>query len=145
MTELTKNEAIGLTVDVVTAFIGHNTVSAHDFPALVSSVYEALATLGREPPQPEIGAAGFRAASSQIRKSITPDVLISFEDGLPYRTLKRHLRSQGLTPAEYRAKWGLPIDYPMTAATYSAARSSMAKALGLGLSNRGRKRSKLGA
>jgi predicted transcriptional regulator len=69
---------------------------------------------------------------AQIRKSITPDALISFEDGKPYKTLRRHLATRGLTPAQYREKWGLPSDYPMVSANYSEARSTLAKALGLG-------------
>lgn len=69
---------------------------------------------------------------AQINKSITPDALISFEDNRGYKTLKRHLSSRGLTPQQYREKRGLPGDYPMTAPSYSEARSSMAKSLGLG-------------
>lgn len=69
---------------------------------------------------------------AQIRRSVTPEALISFEDGRPYKTLKRHLSTRGLTPEQYREKWGLPRDYPMTAPSYSAARSQMAKSLGLG-------------
>ena len=68
----------------------------------------------------------------KIRKSIKPDALISFEDGKAYKTLKRHLSRRGLTVEAYKAKWGLPSDYPMTAASYSATRSAMAKSLGLG-------------
>ncbi len=67
-----------------------------------------------------------------MRKSITPETLISFEDGRPYKTLKRHLAGRGLTPEQYRQKWGLPADYPMVSPNYSAARSQMAKSLGLG-------------
>jgi predicted transcriptional regulator len=67
-----------------------------------------------------------------VKKSITPDHLISLEDGKKYKSLKRHLTSRGMTPDEYRAKWGLPKDYPMVAASYSAQRSNLAKTLGLG-------------
>jgi predicted transcriptional regulator len=69
---------------------------------------------------------------AQIRKSIRPDVLVSFEDGKPYRTLKRHLTRFGLTPDSYRAKWGLPPDYPMTAPSYSETRRALAVERGLG-------------
>jgi predicted transcriptional regulator len=72
-----------------------------------------------------------------IKKSITPDHLISLEDGQKYKSLKRHLSTRGMTPDEYRAKWGLPRDYPMVAANYSAQRSQLAKALGLGQGGRG--------
>jgi predicted transcriptional regulator len=67
-----------------------------------------------------------------IKKSVTPDYIISLEDGRRYKSLKRHLTGRGLTPAEYRAKWGLPHDYPMVAANYAAQRSELAKAIGLG-------------
>jgi predicted transcriptional regulator len=74
---------------------------------------------------------------SQVKKSITPDSLISFEDGKPYKTLRRHLATRGLTPEQYRDKWGLPADYPMVSPNYSAARSAMAKHSGLGQLRRG--------
>jgi predicted transcriptional regulator len=77
-----------------------------------------------------------KATPAQIRKSITRDALISFEDGKPYKTLKRHLTTFGLTIEQYRAKWGLPADYPTVAPSYSEARSAMAKALGLGQGGR---------
>lgn len=73
-----------------------------------------------------------KATEEQIRASITPDYLVSFEDGKHYKTLKRNLKSRGLSPEQYRAKWGLPHDYPMVAETYSAQRSVLAKNLGLG-------------
>ena len=79
-----------------------------------------------------------KPTAAQIRKSVTPDHLISFLDGKPYRSLKRHLTSQGMTPAEYRQKFGLPHDYPMVAASYAAARSELAKNLGLGQIRRDR-------
>ena len=73
-----------------------------------------------------------RPTAAQIKKSIRPEALISFEDGKPYRTLKRHLTRLGMTPAEYREKWGLASDYPMVAPDYSARRSELAKQLGFG-------------
>jgi predicted transcriptional regulator len=101
MTETTDN--ITLTADIVSAFVGNNTVAVADLPALIKATYAAL---------------------------------ISFEDGRPYKTLKRHLTTHGMTVAEYKAKWGLPNDYPTTAPGYSEARSAMAKALGLGQGGR---------
>ena len=77
-----------------------------------------------------------RATPAQIRKSVTPDALISFIDGKPYKTLRRHLTLRGLTPEQYRAKWGLAPDYPMTSASYSEQRSELARALGLGQQRR---------
>lgn len=139
MTELTKEQMIALTTHVVSAFVGNNRVAAADLPDLVKSVYGALSSVG-DPLAPAGPAPVEKATASQIRKSITPDAIISFEDGRPYRTLKRHLTTLGLTIAEYKVKWGLPNDYPTTAPSYSAARSAMAKALGLGQG--GRKASK---
>jgi predicted transcriptional regulator len=71
-----------------------------------------------------------------VRRSVTPDYLISLEDGRQYKSLKRHLASRGMTPDEYRAKWGLPKDYPMVAANYAAMRADLAKRIGLGQSRR---------
>lgn len=75
-------------------------------------------------------------SAAQIRKSVTHDHIVSFEDGRPYKTLRRHLTLRGLSPEAYREKWGLPRDYPMTAASYSAQRSELARALGLGQQRR---------
>ena len=77
-----------------------------------------------------------KLSAAQIRKSVTHDHIVSFEDGKPYKTLRRHLTLRGLTPEAYREKWGLPRDYPMTAASYSAQRSELARALGLGQQRR---------
>lgn len=118
------------TADVVSAYVAGNKVSPDDLAMVIKSVFQSLCTLGEpEPPKaPEkIGLTG-----AQIRKSITPDALISFEDGKSYKTLKRHLSKNGLTIEAYKDKWGLPKDYPTTAANYSARRSAMAKSLGLG-------------
>lgn len=135
MTELNKDEMIALTTKVVGAFVGNNRVAVADLPGLVQSVYSAFASAG-VPLATEAAAPVEKPTASQIRKSITPDALISFEDGRPYKTLKRHLTTLGLTIPEYKAKWGLPQDYPTTAPSYSQARSIMAKALGLGLGGR---------
>ena len=132
MAEATDN--ITLTADIVSAFVGNNTVSVADLPVLIRATYDALNGVGT----PEVAEAEAvnKPTSGQIRKSITPDALISFEDGKPYKTLKRHLTTHGMTVAEYKAKWGLPNDYPTTAPSYSEARSAMAKALGLGQGGR---------
>jgi predicted transcriptional regulator len=124
-----------LTTSLVSAFVSNNPVPVSDLPALIASTHAALTGLAqggatKAPPAQKLTPA-------QIRKSITPDALISFEDGKPYKTLRRHLTIRGLTPEAYREKWGLPRDYPMTAASYSEVRSAMAKSLGLG--NRRRK------
>ena len=118
-----------LTTDIVAAYVEKNHVTIDQLPALIRSVREGLGAVSATddvmPPAAKVTAA-------QIRRSITPDALISFEDGRPYKQLKRHLGTLGLTPDAYRAKWGLPADYPTVAANYSATRSALAKAAGLG-------------
>ena len=118
------------TAGIVAAYVGAHTVSRDDIPALIATIHKALATVGE--PEAETTRARVKPTADQIRGSITPDTLISFEDGRAYRTLKRHLAVRGLTITEYKAKWGLAADYPTTAATYSAMRSTLAKAVGLG-------------
>jgi predicted transcriptional regulator len=124
------DDLIGITTDVVAAYLARNHVPATDLPLLLASVHAAFAGLGQSPSSAEPEAN--KLTSSQIRRSIRPDVLISFEDNKPYKTLKRHLAKFGLSPEEYRAKWGLPRDYPMTAASYSEQRSKSALSHGLG-------------
>ncbi|KUM27532.1 MucR family transcriptional regulator [Mesorhizobium loti] len=121
---------IELTADVVSAYVSNNPVPVGELPALIGQVHAALkgVTAG---PAPEKPAALNPAVP--IRKSVTPDYIISLEDGKKFKSLKRHLSTHyGLTPDEYRAKWGLPSDYPMVAPNYAAARSALAKTMGLG-------------
>ncbi len=101
-----------------------------ELPTLLSRVHEALAALGQTgaPAEPEAK----KLTPGQVRKSITPDALISFIDGKPYKTLKRHLTGHGLTIEAYRERFGLPHDYPTTAANYSAMRAEFARTAGLG-------------
>ncbi|MGT2482164.1 MucR family transcriptional regulator (plasmid) [Methylobacterium oryzae CBMB20] len=124
------NTNIEQVVDIVAAYVSNNSVPSAELPTLISSIYSALSGLGQggvsEAPQVE------KLTPAQIRKSVTPDVLISFIDGKPYKTLKRHLSTHGMTIEEYRARFGLPRDYPSTAANYSAQRSALAKSTGLG-------------
>lgn len=132
----TKAHLIELTAEIVANYVTANKIGVAELPSLIKATHDALAGVG----QPEaVGATDNhqKATSAQIRKSITPDALISFEDGKPYRTLKRHLTTMGLTVDEYKAKWGLPKDYPTVAPSYSEARSQMAKSLGLGKGGRG--------
>ena len=127
---------VALAADIVSAYVSNNPVRPSDLGELLTSVHAAIS-----------GLAGGSAASSkdevekptaaQIKKSITHDALISFEDGKPYKTLRRHLTIRGLTPEDYREKYGLSPDYPMTSASYSAQRSELARALGLGNNRRG--------
>lgn len=119
-----------MTAELVSAYVSRNHVQIGDLPALISSVHAALGGLGK-PAEPE-GPSYEKLTPAQIKKSITPDALISFIDGKRYKALKRHLSKHGLDPASYRERYGLPHDYPTTAASYSEARSVLARSLGLG-------------
>jgi predicted transcriptional regulator len=121
---------IELTTEIVGAYVLANSIAASDLPGLIHGVHQALTGAGQPAAAPE--EADVKATPAQIRKSISPDTLISFEDGKPYKSLKRHLSTRGMTPDDYRTKWGLPKDYPMVAPNYSAQRSALAKTLGLG-------------
>ncbi|MET3413769.1 MucR family transcriptional regulator [Methylobacterium sp. 1030] len=121
---------IELTADIVAAYISNNSVPASELPALLAAIHSTVCGLGS--PAATVAPKAERVTPVQIRKSITHDALISFEDGKPYKTLKRHLTKLGLSPEQYREKWGLPRDYPMVAASYSETRSTLAKSAGLG-------------
>ena len=125
---------IELTAGVVASYVENNHLAANELAALIKSVHAALSGAGQpEAPVDET----LKLTSGQIKKSITADFLISFIDGKKYKTLKRHLATHGLNFEEYRAKFGLPKDYPTVAPNYSAQRSAMAKQLGLGRGGRG--------
>ena len=113
---------------VVANYVTNNAVTKDELPALIHTVHGALSGT-HVPPAP---VAERKPPAVPIKKSITPDYLISLEDGKPYRLLKRHLTGLGMTGADYRAKWGLPSDYPMVAPNYAATRSKLALAAGLG-------------
>ncbi len=118
---------------VAAAYFSNSHVSPAEIQTVISQIAGSLGAVGG--PAAELAAEAPEKPSltpAQIRKSVTPDAIISFEDNKPYKTLRRHLAVRGLTPDEYKAKWGLPKDYPMVAPSYSQARSSLAKALGLG-------------
>ena len=124
-----------LVAQVTAAYFTNSHVAPGEIPAVIAQVAASLSSVSTgasERPNAEATAAAPKLSRAQIRKSITPDALISFEDNRPYKTLRRHLAVRGLSPGGYRAKWGLPSDYPMVAPGYSAARSELAKALGLG-------------
>lgn len=129
---------------VVASYVERNQVSGDDLPELIVAIARTFATLGddRGEDRGDGPAKTPKATAAQIRKSVTADALISFEDGRPYKMLRRHLTALGLSPAEYRTKWGLPPDYPMTASGYSARRSEFAKAAGLGQKTRPKTRGK---
>lgn len=130
-----KNEnLVELAADIVSAFVANNNVTTSDLPGVIASVYASLTKLGREPEAPP---AAPLVPAVPIRKSVTPDAIICLEDGQSFKSLKRHLSSKfGLTPEQYRTKWGLPADYPMVAPAYAEARSALAKTMGLGQQRR---------
>lgn len=134
---------ISLTAKIVENYLRGNSVAPQDIPAIIQTVHRGLSGVG------QVAAAGeperLQPAVS-IRKSITPDYIVCLEDGKKLKMLKRHLRSTySLTPDQYRAKWGLPRDYPMVAPNYAAQRSEFAKQLGLGRKTRRTRKPKRGA
>jgi predicted transcriptional regulator len=129
---------VELTVDVVSAYVSNNSVSAGDLPGLINEVYLALTRVGSAPVA--LPAEPAKPAVNP-KKSITPDFIICLEDGKKFKSLKRHLNTMyGLSPEQYREKWGLPSDYPMVAPNYAEARSRLAKEMGLGQKRKGRRR-----
>ncbi|ACL58416.1 MucR family transcriptional regulator [Methylobacterium nodulans] len=121
---------IELVADIVAAYVSNNVVRPADLPDLIAAVSRTLGELGK--PSAPAAEETPKPTAAQIRKSVTPDHIVSFIDGKPYKSMKRHLTKNGLTPAEYRQQYGLPANYPMVAPNYAAQRSELAKSLGLG-------------
>jgi predicted transcriptional regulator len=137
-----------LVADVAAAYFSNSHVAVTDIQKVIDEVAAGLmrvgspsgaqeATEGASEAEAEAGPAQRKLTPAQIRKSVTPEALVSFEDGRGYKTLRRHLSVKGLTPEQYREKWGLPRDYPMVSPNYSAQRSEMARTIGLGQKGRG--------
>ena len=127
-------QLLEMTADIVSAYVGNNNVQVTEVPGLISSIHAALSQIstGVVEVEPEV-----KEPAVSVRKSITPDFLICLEDGRKFKSLKRHLRTKyNISPEEYRAKWGLPKDYPMVAPNYAKARSDLAKQMGLGQGGR---------
>lgn len=127
-----SDELLKLASEIVAAYVSNNPVPVSELPQMIKSVHATLGGLS--------GSSGGEMATSQkpavnIKKSITPEYIVCLEDGKKLKMLKRYLRSRyGMSPEEYRAKWGLPTDYPMVAPNYAAQRSEFAKKIGLGRS-----------
>ncbi|MFP3942906.1 MAG: MucR family transcriptional regulator [Alphaproteobacteria bacterium] len=127
---MTEEETLRLATDIVAAYVSHNQVPASEIPNMIRSVHGTLGTLkngaeakSKTPQKPAV----------PVRKSITPDYIVCLEDGKKLKMLKRYLRTNyNMSPEEYRAKWGLPADYPMVAPNYAKQRSEFAKKIGLG-------------
>jgi predicted transcriptional regulator len=132
-----KTNTIGLTAEIVSAYVSNNTVASGDIPALINQVHSALLRVSNGDGQP---ASEPMKPAVPVKRSINPDFIVCLEDGKKFKSLKRHLRSQyNMTPEQYREKWGLAPDYPMVAPNYAAARSHLAKQMGLGQQRRRRK------
>ena len=129
-----KSEIIEMTADIVSAYVGNNIVGAADLPNLIQSVHRALAGVSTGA---EVVETAPKEPAVPLKRSITPGFLICLEDGRKFKSLKRHLRTKyNMSPEDYRAKWGLPKDYPMVAPAYADARSKLAKQMGLGQGGR---------
>ncbi|MDX2238897.1 MAG: MucR family transcriptional regulator [Hyphomonadaceae bacterium] len=127
---------VDMTADIVSAYVSANAVPAEDLPRLIQTVFSALSDIDAAA-EPAAASAALEPAVP-AKRSVTPEFIVCLEDGKKFKSLKRHLRTRyGMTPEEYRAKWGLPHDYPMVAPNYAKARSALAKRMGLGTSRRG--------
>ena len=123
------NDLLALTADIVSSHVANNSVAVNDLPQLIQNVFATLSGLGTPVQAPEVKLE----PAVPVRSSIKPDYIICLEDGKKLKMLKRHLMTAyGMTPEEYRAKWGLKPDYPMVAPTYAAKRQELAKKIGLG-------------
>ena len=130
---LSSSAILQMTADVVASYVGNNPLPPVELTEAINTVYGSLSSLNdgggapAEPPKPAVS----------IRRSVKPDYIVCLEDGKKLKMLKRHLRTAyGMTPDEYRARWGLASDYPMVAPTYAKQRSEFAKKIGLGLKRR---------
>lgn len=131
---------VTLTADIVAAHVSNNSVAISDLALVINNVHAALAALGSEPVEEEKPVPAV-----SVRASVKPDHIVCLEDGKKLKMLRRHLMTHyGMTPDDYRAKWGLPADYPMVAPNYAEKRRELAKQIGLGTKGRGggRKRKK---
>jgi predicted transcriptional regulator len=128
---------IELTASIVSAYVSNNSVPSAELPALIGQVHSALTRVSSG--QGDVSSLRLKPAVS-VKKSVMPDYIVCLEDGKKFKSLKRHLRTRyNMSPEQYREKWGLAPDYPMVAPNYAAARSHLAKEMGLGQQRRRRK------
>jgi predicted transcriptional regulator len=128
---------VELTVDIVSAYVSNNPVPPGELAQLITRIHGALTQIASGQIEAKVPAASLQPAIS-VKKSVTADHIICLEDGRTFKSLKRHLRAKyNMSPEQYRAKWGLPPDYPMVAPNYAKARSDLAKAIGLGQTRNG--------
>ena len=125
-----NDDILKMTVEIVAAYVSNNDVNSALVPDVINSIYSSLNSLNSQSSQE---AAEAQKPAVSIRRSITPEYIVCLEDGKKLKMLKRHLRaSYGMSPDDYRTKWGLPLDYPMVAPNYAEQRSNFAKKIGLG-------------
>lgn len=130
MEQVDKGNLVALTANIVSAYVSNNTVGREDLPTMIADVHEALSKASQRVVS---GEREELKPAVPPKKSVFPDYIICLEDGKKFKSLKRHLRTHyDLSPEEYREKWELPHDYPMVAPNYAAARSQLAKQMGLG-------------
>ena len=127
--EANHGSTLSLTADIVGAYVSKNSLPSAALTDLISSVHQSLTGLASAG---KVEVATPQAPAVPIKKSVTPDYIVSLEDGRKFKSMKRYLGLRNMTPEEYRAKWGLPADYPMVAPNYAAQRSELAKKMGLG-------------
>ncbi|MCX7319991.1 MAG: MucR family transcriptional regulator [Hyphomicrobiales bacterium] len=140
MSDTPGKSFIELTASIVSAYVSNNPVPAAELPALINQVHGALTRVSGHAAVPTAADLAPAKPAVPVKKSVTPEHLVCLEDGKRFKSLKRHLRTQyGMTPEQYREKWGLPADYPMVAPNYAVARSQLAKQMGLGQQSKRRK------
>ncbi len=128
--KISESEIVSMTVDLTSAYVSNKSVELDQLPEVIRNVYNTLKSLDEKK---ETDSLAPRKPAISIRRSITPDYIVCLEDGKKLKMLKRHLRAAyGMTPDEYRARWGLAADYPMVAPNYAITRSKFAKQIGLG-------------
>lgn len=121
-----------MTAEMVSAYLSNNHISPQDVPELIKSVHRSMSVLCSGSGE-SVANAGNAKPAVPVKRSITSEYIVCLEDGMKFKSLKRHLRSSyGLSPDEYRSKWSLPHDYPMVAPNYAEHRSQLAKQIGLG-------------
>ncbi len=130
--EAQSPDYVALAAEVVSAFVGHNSLPVSELPGLITSVHAALIKISGGTSAPMASEPEVLTPAVPVRKSVTPDYIVCLDDGRKFKSLKRHLASLGMTPDQYRAKWNLAADYPMVASNYAATRSALAKKIGLG-------------
>jgi predicted transcriptional regulator len=131
---------IELTAQIVAAYVANNSVPSAEIANLIGQVHAALRRISAGQTPAAVEAARPAKPAVPVKRSISPEYIVCLEDGKRFKSLKRHLRTRyNITPEQYREKWGLPPDYPMVAPSYAAARSQLAKQMGLGQQRRRRK------